>query len=210
MSLLESIVLGLVLSLDACAVATATTANGRLNNRRSALRLSFHFGLFQALMPILGWCLGHQVEPWIAPVDHWIAFTLLTLVAIHMFTSAKQSASITDFSDPSKGWMLVTLAVATSLDSLAVGFGLAALGVSVWYPSVIIGCVTMLMSILGIALGTRIGTRWGIRAQLAGAVVLVLIGLRITIAHTLESRTTTPLASTASVPTDHVHPSLPW
>jgi manganese efflux pump family protein len=186
MSLIENILLGLALSLDACAVAVASAAAGRVNNRRAAFRLSFHFGLFQFLMPLLGWSFGNQVEPWIAPVDHWVAFGLLTLVALHMFTSAKESASIDKLSDPTKGWILVSLAVATSLDALAVGFGLAALGVSAWYPSVIIGCITMVMSTLGIALGARIGTRWGLRAQTAGAIVLLLVGLKITLSHTLR------------------------
>ncbi len=183
MSLVETILLALALSFDASAVALAATAAGWVNDRRAVFRLAFHFGLFQFLMPVVGWVAGTQVQPYIAPVDHWVAFGLLAFVGVRMMKAARSHSSVEEFTDPSRGWMLVTLATATSIDALAVGLGLAALRVSVWYPSVIIGLVTMVMSTLAIFGGRRAGRWLGARAQFAGGLALIAIGVRIVFAH---------------------------
>jgi manganese efflux pump family protein len=184
MSLAETLLLALSLSLDASAVALAATAAGRISGHRSALRLCFHFGIFQFLMPVVGWAAGTEVQPYIAPVDHWVAFGLLTFVGVRMMRSVETNeSSIENLTDPSRGWVLVTLSTATSIDALAVGLGLAALRVSIWYPSAIIGVVTMAMSTLAVFGGRRAGAWLGARAQFVGGLVLVLIGVRIVFVH---------------------------
>jgi putative Mn2+ efflux pump MntP len=184
MSLAETLLLAVALSIDACSVALASTAAGAIKDRRSAFRLSFHFGIFQFLMPVVGWAAGTQVMPLIAAFDHWIAFALLALVGARMIkTAGDEGLAPADLVDPSRGWVLVTLATATSIDALAVGLSLAALKISVWYPSVIIGLVTMLMSVLAAFGGRRVGAWLGTKAQIVGGVVLILIGLRILASH---------------------------
>jgi len=182
MSLVEITLLAISLSLDCCAVALASTAAGHLSDLRSAFRLSFHFGIFQFLMPIVGWAAGSRIQPYIASYDHWIAFGLLAFVGVRMIRAAEDPA-LAQLSDPSRGWMLVSLSTATSIDALAVGLGLAALRISVWYPSAIIGLVAMLSSSLAIAGGAKLGKLFGRRAQLAGGIILLCIGLKIVLSH---------------------------
>lgn len=181
MSTLEIIALAFSLSLDCFAVSLALSAAGHLNDKRAAFRISFHFGLFQALMPIAGWSVGAQIEPSVASFDHWIAFALLTFVAVRMIRASREVPSPKPSNDPSRGWTLVTLSTATSIDALAVGLGLAALGIDVWYPSVIIGSVTMIVSMFAVAGGKRVRRSLGSLAQIIGAVVLLLIALRVLI-----------------------------
>lgn len=185
MSDFDIIVLAISLSLDACAVSLALSAAGHLNTVRAKFRIAFHFGLFQFLMPLAGWALGTRLEPYIATFDHWVAFGLLVLVALRMILSANESGSSSLPGDPTRGWTLMTLATATSVDALAVGLGLAAFGISVWYPSVIIGLITLIMSVVAIRLGERAGHWLGTRGQIAGGIVLLLIALKIVASHTL-------------------------
>ena len=177
----EIVLLAFSLSLDACAVCLAASAAGYANNAGATFRLSFHFGLFQALMPVAGWVIGTHLESLIAAYDHWIAFGLLTLVGVRMIRSATGTGTIEGPGDPSRGWTLLILAFATSIDALAVGLGLAAVGRSIWYPSAIIGLVTMAMSILAVVGGRRAGTYLGARAQIIGGIVLIIIALKIVI-----------------------------
>jgi putative Mn2+ efflux pump MntP len=183
MSTLEIIALALSLSLDCFAVSLALSASGHLNDRRAAFRISFHFGLFQALMPIAGWAVGARFQPYVESVDHWIAFGLLTFVALRMLKASRESPKEGPSGDPSRGWSLVTLSTATSIDALAVGLGLAALGIEVWYPSVIIGCITLVVSVVAIIGGRRAERSLGSYAQVVGAVVLLGIALKVLVAH---------------------------
>jgi putative Mn2+ efflux pump MntP len=185
MTTLEIVALAFSLSLDCFAVSLALSASGYLNDRRAAFRISFHFGLFQALMPIAGWSVGAQIEPYVASFDHWIAFALLTFVAIRMILGSRETPSTDPTNDPSRGWSLVTLSTATSIDALAVGLGLAAIGIEVWYPSVIIGFVTLLVSVLAIAGGRRAHRSLGSHAQILGAVVLLIIAVKVLFSHSM-------------------------
>ena len=181
MSDLEIVILAFSLALDAFAVSLALSAAGHLNTHRSRFRISFHFGLFQFLMPIAGWSIGSRIEPYIKAYDHWIAAGLLMLVAVRMIRSALGVSTRELENDPSRGWILVTLSTATSIDALAVGLGLAALRISVWYPSVVIGLITMILSFLAIISGKQIGERLGKQAQIFGGVVLLLIAIKIVV-----------------------------
>jgi manganese efflux pump family protein len=171
------------LAMDASAVSMAAGASGQAFGGRAAFRLSFHFGLFQFLMPVMGWYLGSTVAPLIAHVDHWIAFGLLAFVGGRMVRSGLSRDEGSVPADPSRGLTLVALSVATSIDALAIGLSLAMLGVKIWYPSVVIGLVTAGLSLLGLRVGTRFGTRFGMRMEIAGGVILVAIGGRLLISH---------------------------
>ena len=179
----EVILIALGLAADAFTVSVAAGSTGATRGHRSMLRLSFHFGLFQFIMPILGWLAGFSIERYVQSFDHWIVFGLLTWVAVRMIRSAHTDDENVARQDPSRGIMLVVLSIATSLDALAIGLSLALLRVSIWYPSVVIGVVTAATSFVGILLGQRFSEKFGRRAADAGGVLLILIGLRILVAH---------------------------
>ncbi len=128
--------------MDAFAVSLGAGATRYVNGPRPVFRLSFHFGLFQALMPVLGWLAGLSVAQLIAQVDHWIAFALLAFVGARMIRSGLDADREMHTSDPSRGGTLVMLAVATSIDAFAVGLSLAMLRVNILYPALVIGVIT--------------------------------------------------------------------
>jgi putative Mn2+ efflux pump MntP len=175
--------------MDSFAASLAAGAAGFGHERRAVLRLSFHFGLFQFLMPVLGWSLGIWIEPLIAPYDHWVAFVLLLIVAIRMIRD-DDLRSDTDKRDPTRGLMLIMLSTATSIDALAIGLGLAMLGIRIWTPSVAIGVITSLVSITGMTMGSKFERKVGRRMQYIGAAILIFIGARIVITHTLITTST--------------------
>ena len=181
MSLLEVFVIAVGLAMDAFAVSVAGGAGGRLHQPRSAIRLAFHLGLFQGLMPIIGWFLGSQAVELVGGFGRWVAFALLAYIGGRMVVSgfgSPESDGVDD-GDPSRGWTMVGLSVATSIDALAVGVSLAMVGVEIWQPAVVIGLVTAAISLGGIAIGDRVGRRWGSKVAVFGGVLLVVIGIRI-------------------------------
>ncbi len=171
------------LSMDAFAVSLGAAASGRVAGGRAAFRLSFHFGLFQFLMPVIGWGIGVSVAPLIVSVDHWIACALLGFVGARMIRTGLSADAALFASDPSRGWTLVMLSVATSLDALAVGLSLAMIAGPIWYPAVVIGIVTGTLTLAGVRLGTRLGTRFGKRMEVIGGAILIGVGLRILYLH---------------------------
>lgn len=183
MDVFEVVLIALGLALDAAAVSLAAAASGYVNDARAAFRLSFHFGLFQFFMPVMGWMIGRSVIDHISSVDHWIAFGLLTLVGVKMIRTGLGSSKETLNNDPSRGLTLIVLSVATSIDALAIGLSIALLEVSIWYASVVIGTVTGSLCLLAIRLGRRIGDRAGHRMETIGGLILVAIGLRILLSH---------------------------
>jgi len=183
-SLLEVLVIAVGLAMDAFAVSVAGGAGGRLHQPRSAIRLAFHLGLFQGLMPVIGWFLGSQAVHLVGGFGRWVAFGLLAYIGGRMIVASSRPAVVEgpDSTDPSRGWTLVGLSVATSIDALAVGISLAMVGVGIWQPAVIIGVVTAAISLAGIAIGDRVGRRWGSKVEMIGGILLVMIGLRILLA----------------------------
>ena len=175
--------IALGLAMDAFAVSIAAGLTVRPFSGRHVFRLAFHFGLFQALMPILGWLAGQTINQWIADFDHWVAFVLLGFVGGKMLIESFRPEDEKPTGDPTRGWMLVTLSLATSIDALAVGLSLAMLNVSVWMPSVIIGLVAAAMTALGMTTANRLGARLGRWAERLGGVVLLGIGARILATH---------------------------
>lgn len=176
----ELITIAIALAMDAFAVAIATGVTLKQVSRRQTFRLAWHFGLFQALMPILGWLMGSTVSGYIEAYDHWIAFGLLAYIGFKMIKEAFEEEDDSK-GDPTKGMSLVVLSVATSIDALAVGLSLSMLGISVWYPAFIIGIVALVFTTIGLHFG-KVVTRaksFSRYAELLGGSVLIGIGLKI-------------------------------
>jgi len=174
------IAVAVALAMDAVAVAIVTGLAPLPLCGRRVFRLAFHFGLFQGLMPVLGWWLGVAVSTYVASVDHWIAFGLLVFVGGKMLRESRspdhERKAVTD---TTRGWSLILLSVATSLDAMAVGLTLALLEMPILVPALVIGVVTATLSALAMAAGRRLGLMWGRRVEALGGVVLILIGLHI-------------------------------
>jgi putative Mn2+ efflux pump MntP len=181
----EIFFIALSMAMDAFAVCLGVGAAKKNNGSRATFRLSFHFGFFQFLLPIVGWFAGLTVVQYIEAYDHWVAFGLLAFVGSRMIRSGLNGGEETHKNDPSRGWNMVLLSVAVSIDALAIGFSLALINVDIWYPAVVIGVVTGLLSLLGLRLGNRLGRMFGKRMELIGGVVLILIGVRIVLMHLL-------------------------
>ena len=175
--------IALSMAMDAFAVCLGAGAQENTSGARPTFRLAFHFGLFQFLMPVLGWFAGATIERYITAYDHWIAFGLLAFVGGRMVSSGFNHKMEESKNDPSRGWTLVLLSIAVSIDALAVGLSLGVTGVTIWVPAVVIGVVTGLVSWLGLRLGNKLGERFGKRMEIAGGIVLILIGLRILLGH---------------------------
>jgi putative Mn2+ efflux pump MntP len=174
------------LAMDAFAVSIGIGLNTLHVSRRTTFRLAWHFGLFQALMPIVGWLAGLSVERWISGVDHWVAFGLLAAIGGHMIYEAIWGDEETRAAkDPTRGTSLVVLSVATSIDALAVGLSLALLGVQIWYPAVVIGIVAFAFTAVGLHLGRRFGALFGRRMEIVGGLILIGIGVKILVDHLL-------------------------
>ncbi len=185
MSWLNILAISVGLAMDAFAVSIAAgLAIPRLTYRH-VFRLSFHFGLFQFMMPIVGWLAGRTVATYLNGYGQWLAFGLLTYIGGKMLWEAlpQNKREAGDERDPTRGLMLVTLSIATSIDALAVGLSMAFLGASVWLPSVIIGIVAGTLTIVGMRFGNSIGGRFGRIAEIIGGVVLLAIGARILLSH---------------------------
>ncbi len=176
--------IALALAMDAFAVSIVIGLSLANLTKRHIFRLAFHFGLFQALMPVCGWLAGKAVHEYIAAFDHWIAFSLLAFLGGKMLLAAYrgQDAEMEN-GDPTRGASLVILSIATSIDALAVGLSLAMIGATILLPALIIGIVAATLTTIGMLLGGKIGTIWSKWAETAGGVILIAIGLRILYTH---------------------------
>ena len=182
MGIITLIGIALSLAFDAFSVCVAAGVKIRNISYRHYFRLAFHFGLFQFLMPILGYYGGVAMKSIISRYNHWIALSLLSIIGIKMiWESFQQNGNVTMKNDPSRGITLVFLSIATSIDAAAVGFSLAALQIPILFPSIIIGVVCLLLSALGLFLGNKIGLFIGNWAERLGGIILISIGLKIMI-----------------------------
>ena len=182
MSLSTILLIALALAVDAFAVALAAGIALPKVTMRHTFRLAWHFGLFQAGMNIIGWAVGFSVRSLIERFDHWVAFALLAFVGGRMIWEVLVGGDGSGKDkDPTKGRTMVVLAVATSIDALAVGLSFAILKVDVWFPALIIGLVAGVFTALGIHLGRFVGStsKLGAKVEIAGGLVLIVIGLNI-------------------------------
>ena len=184
MSFWALFLIALGVSADAFAVALTKGLHMRRFDLRNAVVIAVTFGLFQAVMPLVGWVLGSQFAAYIRDFDHWIAFALLALVGGKMlweaFSSHADDEKDFDRLDPKQ---LLVLALATSIDALAVGVTLAFVDVSIVGAVALIGVTTLVLAFVGVVVGRRVGARFGKPAEIAGGVILILIGARILFDH---------------------------
>lgn len=186
MGFLELFLIGVGLSMDAFAVSICRGLCMPRINWRHAGVIALFFGGFQALMPTLGWLLGSQFAGYIQSFDHWVAFVLLALIGFNMAREAlspedeEEACAVETRLDLRQ---LFLLAVATSIDALAVGVTFAFLDVKVGPAAAIIGCTTFVLSLAGVAVGNFFGARYKKRAELTGGVILILLGLKILLEH---------------------------
>ena len=182
MRLFEIFILGVGLSMDAFAVSICKGLSVGKMKAKYALIAGAYFGGFQALMPTLGFLLGYKFESFITSIDHWIAFVLLALIGGNMIREALGKDEEHENDDFSFKAML-PLAVATSIDALAVGISFAFLGVDIMQAALLIGATTFVLSGVGIYVGNVFGAKYKSKAELLGGAVLILIGLKILLEH---------------------------
>jgi len=187
MGFLELFLIGVGLSMDAFAVAICQGLSMTKIKWGHALTVGLYFGGFQALMPLLGWALGKQFEHYITSIDHWIAFFLLLFIGgkmiIESFKKDKDSDEKPEYEEKLDLKELTLMAVATSIDALAVGVTFAFLQVNILTSITVIGSVTFILSALGVGVGHKFGVKYKNKAELCGGIILVLIGVKILLEH---------------------------
>ena len=181
MSLWELFVIAVGLSMDAFAVSVCKGLSVPTLRPAHNLLCGLYFGGFQALMPLLGWLLGVRFQGLIASVDHWIAFGLLGIIGVNMIREAREEDECLDASFTFRA--MLPLAVATSIDALAVGVTFAFLKVDILPAVLFIGVTTFALSALGVKVGAVFGARFRAKAELAGGVILILMGAKILLEH---------------------------
>ena len=181
MSIIELLLIGVGLSMDAFAVSICKGLTMRKMEWNKAFLCGIYFGFFQFLMPVIGFFLGYGFKDIIENFDHWVAFVVLAAIGVSMIRSA-----MAEDSDIAEGFgvkTMITLAVATSIDALAVGISFAFLRLNIWLSAGLIGITTFTLSVIGVKVGSVFGTRYKKKAEIAGGVILIIIGLKILIEH---------------------------
>ena len=182
MGLFEIITIAVGLSMDAFAVAVCKGLATKKFTVARMLSVGIWFGIFQALMPAIGFLLGRNFEQYIKSVDHWVAFILLGIIGFNMIRESRSCEEET--CDDMSFMTMLLLAIATSIDALAVGISFAFLGLdSIVATFVLIGVITFVLSGIGFVIGNRFGSKYKSRAELFGGIVLILIGLKILLEH---------------------------
>ena len=185
MSTIELLLIAIGLSMDAFAVAVCHGLSMQKASFKKALIVGLYFGIFQAAMPLIGYLVGSQFTSLIAAYDHWIAFVLLAFIGAKMIIESLKAEEGPGGEEASlKMAAMLPLAVATSIDALAVGISFAFIQVSIVPAITFIGVITLMLSMLGVKIGNVFGTKFKSKAELAGGVVLILIGLKILLEHT--------------------------
>ena len=181
------LLMGVGLSMDAFAVSICKGLSMRKVNKKQCLVIGLFFGGFQALMPFIGWVLGSQFEQYITSIDHWIAFILLGFIGGKMVVEAirekDEAVEVGKMDPPLDLKEMFILAIATSIDALAVGITFAFLQVPIVEAVSIIGITTFVISVIGVYVGNFFGNRYKKKAELAGGMILILIGLKILLEH---------------------------
>lgn len=179
MSIFELFVLGVALAMDAFAVSITKGLSLSKMNWKKALITGLYFGFFQAIMPLIGYLLGSQFDHLIKDIDHWIAFVLLVILGIKMMIGSKEEEIDNSFSFKT----MSILAIATSIDALAVGITFSVLHTSIWLAISIIGSITFVLCMLGVKIGNVFGGRYKNIAEKIGGIILIIIGIKILLEH---------------------------
>jgi putative Mn2+ efflux pump MntP len=187
MSFVEVLLIGIGLSMDAFSVSICKGLTTKQFSWKIALTCGLWFGFFQALMPVIGYFLGAQFQEYIEAYDHWIAFGLLFLIGANMIREAlmvkKEEKEDSHLSPQTSHLDMLVLAIATSIDALAVGVSFACIQVKLWSSVLIIGLTTFAFSVLGVKIGNVFGSKFEKSAEIIGGIILILIGLKILLEH---------------------------
>jgi putative Mn2+ efflux pump MntP len=182
MNLLSILFIAFGLSMDAFAVSITSGTTIKQLRINSAAKIAVFFGGFQAIMPLIGWTAGLSVKNLIiSSIDHWIAFTLLSLIGCKMIYESFKIETIERRNNPLNIYVLLVLSIATSIDALAVGLSLSFLNTTIILPVIIIGTVTFLLSFLGVVIGDRFGHFFENKIEVIGGLILIGIGIKILI-----------------------------
>ena len=182
MGIIEIVLIGLSLAMDAFAVSICKGLSMKKMNWKSAIIISLYFGIFQAFMPVVSYFLGSTFESYVTNIDHWIAFILLSLIGGNMIKESfdsedKKKNDKIDFKT------MIALAIATSIDALAIGITFAFFEVNLLLSISIIGIITFLLSIIGVKIGNKFGDKYQNKAEFVGGLILVLLGIKILLEH---------------------------
>ena len=182
MGILEVCLVGIGLAMDSFAVSVCKGLSMRAFNLKKAIIIGFYFGVFQALMPLIGYFLGSTFQNIVADIDHWIAFILLGTIGLKMIKESNNPEN-DDKNDNIDFKTMVVLAIATSIDALAVGVTMAFLNTNIYFSILIIGIIAFILSMLGVKIGNKFGDKFQNKAEIIGGVILILIGLKILLEH---------------------------
>ena len=177
-ALIEIVLIAIGLSMDAFAVSITSGTLVKKMHLHHILRIALFFGLFQGIMPLIGWWGGSFFSERVSLYSDWIAFTLLVLIGGKMLKDAFSESDTASF-NPLKVSILFSLAIATSIDALAVGITFSLLAITIWWAALIIGSITFCFSIVGVVLGQRIGEAFGNRVEIFGGLILIGIGVKV-------------------------------
>ena len=182
MTILEILLIAIGLAMDAFAVSVCKGLSMKKMNWKKAIIIGLYFGIFQALMPVLGYFLGTTFEQFITNIDHWIAFVLLSAIGGNMIKESfdQESENCNDNVDVKT---MVILAIATSIDALAVGITFACLRINIVLPVISIGIITFILSVIGVKIGNKFGDKYENKAEFIGGLILILLGIKILLEH---------------------------
>lgn len=183
MDVVTIIFIAFALSMDAFAVSLCLGASAKSDKASTAFKAGIFFGGFQAAMPLAGWAVGFFLNEIIRQVDHWVAFVLLTVIGIRMIREAMKPRDCKTNYNAESITVMLSLALATSIDALAAGISFALLQIPVLIAISIIGVITFVLSYTGVHLGKRLSSTSGNKAEISGGVILICIGLKILIEH---------------------------
>lgn len=182
LGIIELVVLSIGLAMDAFAVSICKGLSMKKMNWKNAVIVGLYFGIFQALMPLLGYILGMNFQNKIASIDHWVAFILLGIIGINMIKESLSKEN--DISNDSVKFKdMIILAIATSIDALAVGITFAFLNVNVVVAIFLIGIITFFISTFGVKVGNVFGNKYEKKAEFVGGMILIFLGIKILLEH---------------------------
>lgn len=182
MGAIEILLISIGLAMDAFAVSVCKGLAMKKMSWKKAILIGLYFGIFQAVMPVIGYFLGTTFERFITNVDHWVAFILLVGIGINMVKEAfdKESENRNDNVDMKT---MLVLSIATSIDALAIGITFACLKIHIVMPVITIGLITFIISVIGVKIGNQFGDKYGKKAEIMGGVILILLGIKILLEH---------------------------
>ena len=183
MTILELFIIAVGLSMDAFAVSICKGLSVKKLRSRHAFSTAMWFGGFQALMPLIGYFVGIHFADFVSSVDHWISFVLLAIIGGNMIKESRESSESCEHDPDFSFKKMLALAIATSIDALAVGVSFAFLKINIWTAVLLIGVTTAAFSGIGVKIGNVFGCRYKSKAELAGGIILVVMGARILVEH---------------------------